>query len=62
MLFSGCAFFSPATNALAFVSPYVLVRVASHCASVGRESMEFPSSLTDPNNSGTFFEISGPTS
>ena len=33
--------------------------VASHSASVGRERIELPSSLTEPTSIGTFFEMSG---
>ena len=62
MLFSGYVFFIAAMRAVALASPMVRARVVCHSASVGRDRIEFPSSLTLPINIGTFFEISGATS
>ena len=59
MLFSGCAFFMAAMSALALASPMTSAREACHSASVGLEDIRLPSSLTEPINIGTFFEISG---
>src|SRR5688572_32807876 len=46
----------------AFSSPYALERFARHSSSVGRCDMRLPSSLVEPINSGTCFEISGAAS